>query len=125
LSAPFRGSLAPLLKQDEIDNNVDVQLEFHSKFFDLSIEEQKREYDWVMDRIVNGLFVHHKIDQKVNHETGRVTTYIEWSQRYAQLSPQFQATMEPGHVFSNSSTGVSHSEWSTVLAGQQHPSVGI
>jgi hypothetical protein len=88
-------------------------------------EDQKQKYDWVMDRVVNGMFVHHFIDRHVDHASGKVTVYIEWSQRYAQLSPQARAARSQGHVLSPGTGGLQSPAWQAGLAGQQHPSTGI
>jgi hypothetical protein len=125
LPVPFRGSHAPTLTNEELESQVDVQYDYRSEFFDFSKEDQKAKYDWVMDRIVNGLFTHHFIDRHVDHEKGVVTVYIEWSQRYAQLSPQAKAARSQGHVLSAGSGGLQSPAWNAGLAGQQSPSSGI
>ena len=81
---PFRGPGAPTLRQEELDQGaVQIAKDFHAEFFDLTNPEQSKRYHWVMDRIVNGLFVPHINPlRNVDHTTGRVTVYIEWSQRY-------------------------------------------
>lgn len=85
---PFRGQYAPTLTQEELESKVNVQYDYHSEFFDLSVPEQAERHQWIMDRVVNRLFIHHFIDRHVDHAKGRVTVYIEWSQQYAQLSPR-------------------------------------
>jgi len=125
LPVPFRGAFAPTLTQNELESEVDVQYDYHSEFFDLLDPEQKVKFDWVMDRIVNGLFTHHFVCRNVDHEKGRVTVYIEWSQKYAQLSPQARAARNQGHVISPGSSGLQSPAWQAGLAGQQHPSTGF
>jgi hypothetical protein len=125
LPVPFKGTHAPTLTQQELEADVAIQFEYRSEFFDLSSAEQKQKYDWVMDRVVNGMFVHHFIDRHVNHANGKVTVYIEWSQRYAQLSPQARLARSQCHVIPTSSSGLQSPGWDAGLAGQQHPSVGI
>ncbi len=126
LPVPFRGPFAPTLTQQELESQVEVQYDFHKKFFDLTNEDDAKHYGWVMDRIVNGLFVHHVIDRHVDHAAGRVTVYIEWSQRYAQLDPKAKAARSHGYVFpTNPNAGLHSPGWKSGLAGLQDPSVGI
>lgn len=122
LSAPFRGPYAPTLTQDELDTKVEVQMDFHQRFFNLTIKEEADEYSWVMDRIVNGLFKLHYIDRHVDHTAGRTTVQVEWSQCYAQLSPRAKdarSTRVPITI-KESATKPEPS-----LAGLQDPSAGI
>jgi len=58
---------------------------FYSKVFDLQDEEDKRYYDWVMDRIVNGWFI--KLQSNVIQNDQGIKVYLEWTQRYLQQLP--------------------------------------
>lgn len=57
---------------------------FHSKLFDLSNEEDKKYYDWVNDRVVNGWFL---LERKEIKGTDNVKVYMEWIQRYLWVVP--------------------------------------
>lgn len=87
---PFRGSSGVLLKPHEIDQYVDIQWDFHCREFDLFNEEDKKNYIYVMDRIVNGWFYLHNKEYVKDKETNRVRyVFLEWSQRYGELSPLY------------------------------------
>jgi hypothetical protein len=86
---PFRGEFAPLLTQQEIDSGaIEVVWDFHCKEFDLFNEKDKEEYIYIMDRACNGWFYIHHREIIKDKDTGRVRfIYLEWSQRYCELSP--------------------------------------
>jgi hypothetical protein len=85
---PIRGASSFLLKSDEVDSFVDIHWDFHCKEFDLFNEKDLEEYTYVMDRIVNGWFYLHHRDYIREPQSNRVRyVYLEWSQRYGQVSP--------------------------------------
>lgn len=87
LDAPFRGSQIPLLKDSEFDDRLVTIRDFKFKEFDLHDEDQRRTYQEVMDRIVNGWYQFHT-REFAKDETGRVRyVYVEWSQTYTVESP--------------------------------------
>lgn len=87
---PFRGDSVPLLRESEIQEYVDVQWDFCCREFDLTDEKSAEEYRYVMDRVVNGWFYLHYREYAKDAQTGRVRyVYLEWSQRYGQLSPTY------------------------------------
>ena len=61
---------------------------FYSKIFDLSNEEDKRHYDWIMDRVCNGWFL--KIRDELIKEDNKIKVYLEWVQRYIKQIPMSQ-----------------------------------
>lgn len=124
---PFRGPNAPTLRQEDLDKGaVQVVKDFHGEFFDLTDVEQNKRYHWVMDRLVNGSFCHHFIDRHVDHAAGKVTVYIEWSQRYGQLSPQAQGVSgSQSHAMPVDNSGLQSPAWANGLAGMQSPSSGM
>jgi len=87
---PFLGDAPPSLKQHEIDA-LPICCNTHQKPFDLNDEEDREYYNWVRDRIANGLF-------RQNHEIRRwpedklwPIVYLEWTQYYTgqpQKQPQ-------------------------------------
>lgn len=86
---PYRGPRPPLLRQDELDQFIDVHWDFHCKEFDLEKEEDRNLYQNVMDRIINGWYYLHHREHVKDITTGRVRyIYVEWSQRYGHLSPE-------------------------------------
>ena len=89
---PFRGNYAPLLTRDELERDVHIQSDFRFKHFKLWENEDAEYYQWVMDRAVNGWFVVYKrewhwVEQHQSH-----VVYVEWSQRYGELSPVAKAS---------------------------------
>lgn len=84
---PLRGA-APTLTQAEYEENLEVQNDFHSEEFDLSVEEQKQRYDAIMDRVVNGWYIlHYKEPPTRDPTTGKRIAFLEWSQRYGAVAP--------------------------------------
>jgi hypothetical protein len=114
---PFRGGNAPILNQQELDTQVSVNFDFHSEFFDISQPEAHDKFNWVMDRIVNKWFCLHYIERKVVAESKTTLIYLEWSQRYGELSPAARAARSQGYVFPNTSP----TSFNLPLAGLQDP----
>jgi len=84
---PFRGSHIPNLKQRELDQLPIVAHACHQTF-DLSDPEQAAVYQWVRDRIRNGLFTLDFIERWKNEGGTNMRVYLEWSQLYVQTPPQ-------------------------------------
>lgn len=63
---------------------------FHSKLFHLENEEDKKHYEWVSERIVNGWFL--PVTKEVSLDGEKVKIYLEWVQRYLiTLDPYYVA----------------------------------
>jgi hypothetical protein len=95
---PFRGNTAPTLTRDEIETSVDVQWDFYCQEFDVAKPEDREKYRWVMERAVNGWFYVHHVERWRDRKGGARLIYVEWSQRYGQLSPQAQAARSYGYA---------------------------
>jgi hypothetical protein len=80
---PFKGPTAPDLKQSEYDN-VPIVAQACNRVFNLSDPEQAQMYEWVRDRIRNGLFTGDWVERHWDEETKTMWVYLEWSQLYAQ-----------------------------------------
>jgi hypothetical protein len=80
------GQNAPLLKQHETEE-LDHAEDFKFRMFDLSKEEDRREYQFVMDRIVSGWFRCLKREHIYNKETEAMKVFVEWTQVYAVPPP--------------------------------------
>jgi hypothetical protein len=81
---PFLGDAPPSLKQHEIEA-LPICGSTNQKVFDLNDEAEREYYNWVRDRIRNGLF-------KPDHEMRRwpddkqwPVVYLEWTQYYTVL----------------------------------------
>jgi hypothetical protein len=99
-NVPFRGAHAPTLTEDELQTQVGLSYDFNCDIFDLSDKDQRARYRWVMDRIVNRWFVLHKVERALVAAEKTVIVYLEWSQRYGELSPSARAARSQGYVYS-------------------------
>lgn len=90
---PFLGDAAPLLKQHELDA-LPVVGKTHEKTFNLNNEDDREYYNWVRDRIRNGLFVRDFEARKWPDGQEWPTIYLEWTQCYV-IGPS-QSTAQPG-----------------------------
>jgi hypothetical protein len=89
---PFRGQSAPILAGDEIMDKVEVHWDFKFHEFDLADEEDKKYYQYVMDRAVNQWFQIQHREHTKDETTGRIRfVYVEWAQPYGQLTPEAHA----------------------------------
>lgn len=64
---------------------------FKAKLFNLSVEEDRKHYEWVKDRIINGWFVQYHSETKViEKDSGDpvVYVYLEWAQVYLVRVPK-------------------------------------
>ena len=120
-NVPFRGAYAPTLTKEELENQVSVVKDFHCDLFELSNPEHMQRYQNVMDRVVGGWYHIIYIDRKLVAEQKTAIVYIEWVQRYGELSPAARASRKQGNVYqyptSNSQT--------IPLAGLQPADLGI
>jgi len=82
---PFRGKKIPQLSTDE-EASIRLYLtgDFKHKLFDLSKEEDSAYYQWVMDRVCNGLFRLVFSERRWNEETKNMIVYLEWQQLYIE-----------------------------------------
>lgn len=76
---PFLGETAPNLKQSEIEA-LPVVGRTHERVFDLNDEEDRDHYNWVRDRIRNGLFVQDHIERWREDGKKWPLIYLEWTQ---------------------------------------------
>lgn len=81
---PVRGH-NQLLKTDELEELFEVSGDFGCREFDLTIPEQKVEYEQIMDRIVNGWYRRQYWETWRHPETHHRMIYIEWVQRYGHF----------------------------------------
>jgi len=84
---PFRGSNAPLLTREELETQVNVVWDFKFDDFDLSLEDDRAQFQYVMDRAVNKWFYIHHIERHWYKDEKKYIIHVEWSQRYGELSP--------------------------------------
>lgn len=73
---------AGMLKKHELES-VPIVGQAHEKIFDLNDEEDRKDYNWVRDRIRNGLFTKDHEDRKWPDDKEWPIIYLEWTQLFA------------------------------------------
>lgn len=87
---PFLGDAPPSLRQHEVEA-LPTCGQAYEKVFDLNDEEERAYYNWVRDRVRNGLFVcDFKKDRWPDDKLWPII-YLEWTQCYTAL-PQKPTT---------------------------------
>ncbi len=82
---PFRGANVPLLTPTEQEERIETVPDFHAKKFRLWIEEENKEYQEVMDRIVKGWYVKLYRHEHWVEQEQHLLIYLEWAQMYGEL----------------------------------------
>lgn len=81
-----RGSI-PNIKQDELEN-IDFQLDFKSRMFELWDVSQKTEFDDINDKIVNGWYMLQRRENHWDDEKKHYRVWLEWCQVYGMIPPK-------------------------------------
>lgn len=81
---PFRGHSEPLLRQDEVDQDIEAVHDFHEAEFCLNDPEDHFEYTRVMNTIVAGLATLIFIDRYRDTDNKRKVR-LEWTENFSQL----------------------------------------
>jgi len=92
---PFQGETAPSLKQKEVEA-LPVVGQAHEHVFDLNKQEDREYYNWVRDRIRNGLFIRDHESRNWPEDKEWPIIYLEWTQCYV-LSPSQPSGGSTGH----------------------------
>jgi hypothetical protein len=99
---PFRGANAPLLTKKELETQVEIRRDFKNGIYELNDPEQNKEYTKIMDRIGAGWYqlVYRIIKDVVDEQSGKlkVLVYVEWMQRYGELSPHAKAARQESYA---------------------------
>ena len=93
---PYVGDTAPSLKQHEVDA-LPILGQTYGDLFDLNDEESRQHYNWVRDRIRNGLFIRDHIDRRYEDGKKWPIIYLEWTQCYIQAPPRQATPGSNGH----------------------------
>lgn len=93
---PFLGDVAPSLKQHEVEA-LPILGRAHERVFDLDEEDDREYYNWVRDRIRNGLFVQDKMERKWPDDKRWPVIYLEWTQCFVMAPQQQQTAGSNGH----------------------------
>lgn len=88
---PFRGPFAPLLTREELERDVEIHWDFKHGMFDLSNKEEAEQYRVIMDHAVNKWYYIHCVERHWIEAEKKYIIYVEWSQRYGELSPTAKA----------------------------------
>ena len=93
---PFIGDTAPNLKQHEVEA-LPIVGEAKENVFDLNELDDRRYYNWVRDRIRNGLFVQDHISRRQPDDKLWPIIYLEWTQCYVIAPKQTAQAGSNGH----------------------------
>jgi len=80
---PFRGDKAPTLRQSEVEQ-LPLALDYHSRSFKLWEPEDRKAFDLVMDRVVNGWYMQHKRFDNFIESQQEYIVRLEWVQVYGE-----------------------------------------
>lgn len=83
---PVLGDAAPTLKQHEIDA-LPVVSQAHEQVFDMNKPEDREYYNWVRDRICNGLFIRDFVERRWDPANNLHLIYMEWRQLFTHIPP--------------------------------------
>ena len=78
------GKAIPNLKQDEIDN-AELEFIFKSRLFELWDPEQKKEFDDINGKIVNGWYMMQKRSDHWDEDKKHFRVWLEWCQIYGLI----------------------------------------
>lgn len=78
---PVRSNTLISIKEEEKDYAVLVG-DFHCRHFDLNNPEDRENYIWVRDRIINGWFQHIYTNRMFKDNQPYPIVYLEWVQLY-------------------------------------------
>lgn len=81
------GALPPDLKKEEVEN-LDLQLDFKSKMFELWDVSQKADFDDINDKLVNGWYMLQRRTDHWDEEHKHFRVWLEWAQVYGMLPPK-------------------------------------
>lgn len=79
--------ILPDLKKEEAEN-LELQLDFKSKMFELWDPAQKSEFDEVNDKIVNGWYLLQKRSDNWDEDKKHFRVWLEWAQVYGMIPPK-------------------------------------
>lgn len=77
-------ALPPDLKKEELEN-LDLQLDFKSRMFELWDPKQKEEFDDVNDKIINGWYLQQRRSDQWDEEKKHYRVWLEWAQVYGMI----------------------------------------
>jgi len=87
---PFLGDSAPSLKQQEVEA-LPIVGKAYENSFDMNDETDREYYNWVRDRIRNGLFIQDHVQRRWDDDKPWPVIYLEWTQCFV-MAPKQQQT---------------------------------
>ena len=84
------GGLPPDLKKEELEN-LELQLDFKSRMFELWDPAQKIEFDDINDKIINGWYLQKRRSDQWDEEKKHFRVWLEWAQVYGMLPPKVKS----------------------------------
>ena len=84
---PFLGDAPPSLRQNEVEELPVCGTTFNRPF-DLNKEQDRLDYNWVRERIRNGLFIQDHISRRWPDDQDWPIIYLEWTQCFTLLPPK-------------------------------------
>lgn len=94
---PFRGPMAPLLRDEEMETRARKVADAKSGFFDVHVPEQKQAYLDIMECTYNGWYQLAYLERFWVDETGHRTSmhYVEWVEYYLEDSTMTHYAPQP------------------------------
>jgi hypothetical protein len=87
--APFRApENAPLLREEEFEQKVKRVGDSFVRVFDMADAQQQKDYQEILDRIVNGRGQVIHVDRQFDEKKGTWVVYIEWAEYFMELPEQ-------------------------------------
>jgi hypothetical protein len=82
--------LPPDLKKEETEN-LELQLDFKSRMFELWDPEQKANFDDINDKIINGWYLQQRRTDNWDEEKKHFRVWLEWAQVYGMIPPKVKS----------------------------------
>ena len=84
---PFLGDAPSSMRQNELEDLPVCGMAFEHPF-DLNDEQERANYNWVRDRIRNGLFRQDYVERRWPPDKEWPVIYLEWTQCFSSLPTQ-------------------------------------
>ena len=86
---PLRGGIDPLLRPEEIEDKIQLSLDAKCRIFDLTKEEDLKDYTVILDKVANGLFTRLSIDKEMEKPDGTGWLVLcRWAEIQGDVPPE-------------------------------------
>jgi hypothetical protein len=82
--------MLPDMKKEEAEN-IELQLDFKSKMFELWDPAQKSEFDEINDKIINGWYLMQRRNDHWDEDKKHFRVWLEWAQVYGMIPPKVKS----------------------------------